>query len=337
MADRYNLIYSGEQVNTAIGRGLTSLQPTAQTLSDIQKQTVRTNIGAMGALNIYNPNLLINGDFAINQRGASSYTGANTYTVDRWQHGTSFLTASVLSNGIRLTASTSGTTGANYFLYNQPIENFAKYAGKTVTATLAYENNTFVNGRINIRCDTTSNYSTATMSTSGIITFTFTLPSSITSSLKFIITGNHTNGTAETIDLLYAKLELGSIATPFVPPLIAEELLKCQRYYQKIIRLGGILIFGFGVLRDTTNLRTAIPISVPLRTAPTVAVSGLLSFNFATNTTYTPDGATTVLCATTNQIYLQTIHSVSMGTVGTFMQLYADTINDYISFDAEIY
>ncbi len=30
------------------------------------------------------------------------------------------------------------------------------------------------------------------------------------------------------------KLELGAIATPFVPPDPATELLKCQRYYEKI-------------------------------------------------------------------------------------------------------
>lgn len=284
-----------------------------------------------------NPNILINGDFAINQRGQTSYTGATNYTVDRWQRGTSFITASVLNKGVRLTASTSATTGENFYLYNQTIEDYAKYAGQIVTASLAYENNTFANGKINIRCDNTSNYSSATMSTSGIITFTLTLPSSITSSLKLIITGSHTNGTAETIDLLYAKLELGSIATPFIPPLTAEELPKCQRYYQKIMTLSGLNIFGFGVLRDTTNLRTAVPISVPLRTTPTVAVIGSRSFNFATNTTYTPDGATTISGASPNQIYLQTLHSVSMGTVGTFMQLFGNTATDYISFDAEIY
>lgn len=339
MADRYNLTYSGEQVNTAIGRGLTSLQPTTQTLSDIQKQIARTNIGAMGALNVYNPNLLINGDFAINQRGAASYTGANTYTVDRWQHGTSFLTATVLSKGIRLTASTSGTTGVNYFLFNQTIEDYKKYAGKTVTATIAYENNTFTNGKINLRCDdTTSNYSTATMSTSGIITFTLTLPSSITSSLKLIITGNHANGTEETIDVLYAKLEVGNIATPFVPPIIAEELPKCKRYYQKIISTGGSAnTLGYGVLRTSTASIFNIPLSATLRTTPTIANNGLRVFNFVTGTEFTPNGTVTIGSINNNSAFVYVTHSESMGTAGAFVQTYGATGTDFISLDAEIY
>ena len=41
------------------------------------------------------------------------------------------------------------------------------------------------------------------------------------------------SATGEYAEFLWAKLELGSIATPFVPPDPATELAKCQRYYQR--------------------------------------------------------------------------------------------------------
>ncbi len=37
------------------------------------------------AKNVSNPNLLINGDFKVNQRGSTTYTEAGKYTVDRWK------------------------------------------------------------------------------------------------------------------------------------------------------------------------------------------------------------------------------------------------------------
>lgn len=54
-----------------------------------------------------NPNLLINPDFKINQRKASSYTSG--YTVDRWRISNSTL------NATTMTLSNSNSTGGNFF------------------------------------------------------------------------------------------------------------------------------------------------------------------------------------------------------------------------------
>ena len=64
-------------------------------------------------------------------------------------------------------------------------------------------------------------------SNSGIVTLTVTIP---TNAVSFAVDiGVAPNSS---IDVEWAKLEIGSVATEFSPPSIAEELPKCQRYYQ---------------------------------------------------------------------------------------------------------
>lgn len=135
---------------------------------------------------ISNPNLLINPDFKINQRGKSGTIIPNknvdgedihTYFVDRW---------GVDSGSVTINA--DGTLTLNGTI-SQILENSV---GTNVTAsvsagTAAYDNTT----------------------------------------QTFTITGN-----GDVIS--WAKLEIGSIATPFITPDPVEELRKCQRYYRII-------------------------------------------------------------------------------------------------------
>ena len=75
-----------------------------------------------------NPNLLINPDFTINQRGQTSYSGA-VYSWDRWK-GASANTQVNIQTGV-VTCSSGG-----WFLM-QSVEDYEKLRGKTLTATLA--------------------------------------------------------------------------------------------------------------------------------------------------------------------------------------------------------
>lgn len=52
------------------------------------------------AYNVSNPNLLINGNFKVNQRGQTTYTETGKYTVDRWKLVSG--TVEVVSGGIKL-------------------------------------------------------------------------------------------------------------------------------------------------------------------------------------------------------------------------------------------
>ena len=78
------------------------------------------------ANNVSNPNLLINGDFKVNQRGQSSYTGMSGYTVDRWQIGGNS-SLSVEENGITFVS--NGITS-----FGQRLEgSFLLFAGKPLS------------------------------------------------------------------------------------------------------------------------------------------------------------------------------------------------------------
>jgi len=64
-----------------------------------------------------------------------------------------------------------------------------------------------------------------------IVSTKVTLPEDITRFYAGIGIWESSSGS---IDMQWAKLEEGDIATPFVPPHKSEELLKCKYYYQEI-------------------------------------------------------------------------------------------------------
>lgn len=173
-----------------------------------------------------NPNLLINSNFAINQRGESSYTTGGKYTVDRWYLLTNGATVTPTNDGITLTA----LAASNSFM-GQRIENgFEILKGKTITFTICL-------------IDGTKKTQTGTVPT--------TTPSSTTaigtaiSSGNFSATGCYLNSAGllfvqigarqnTSLNIAWCKLEIGDAATTYSPPTIAEELTKCQRYFQNI-------------------------------------------------------------------------------------------------------
>ena len=170
-----------------------------------------------------NPNLLINPDFAINQRGQSTYTGisAYTYTVDRWciwkYNCDNYGTVTVNDDG---SLAVDGTLGADDAILTQTMEYGAALVGKTVTLSLEVSE---INGRISIQ-QHKNVQSTLNISAPGVHKITFDWD---TSSNRIVI--NNTNCTHYTVK--WIKLELGGAATPFAPPDPAAELLRCQRYF----------------------------------------------------------------------------------------------------------
>lgn len=179
------------------------------------------------------PNLLINPDFAINQRGQESYTGAD-YGVDRWKNTSG--TLELQSNGE--IKHTSSSTWQGIFQY---IENPSRLAGKTVTISAmgrvegATAFRIYLYYQIGTNARETVCQTSTTSTTNTIISASGTIPANITDSDKlFIMLYNETANTS--FYCKWAKLEIGSVATEFSPPSIAEELPKCQRYF--LIRRG---------------------------------------------------------------------------------------------------
>ena len=89
------------------------------------------------------------------------------------------------------------------------------------------------------------------------------------------------------LSLTGVKLEMGTVATPFITESLAKSLADCQRYYQ---RIPGILMNGVpGAPVSGIVAYATIPI-VPMRAAPTV--TALVGGNTAPTYTVLTNGAT---------------------------------------------
>lgn len=201
-----------------------------------------------------NPNLLINPDFKINQRGSTTYTTG--YTVDRWR-----ITSATL-NATTKTLSNPNSAGGKFLqsLENKPTGTF------TVTLNVAS-----VTGTVKFSWKDESTYNTGAVISKGLNTYTFTA-SSLTEVGIDVASG-------ASIQLDYMKLEKGKVATSFITPNKAEELAKCQ-YYTVVFEPWRTILNA-----DTDSRVINIDTRCKMRTKPTISYITLKSgtenqFNF---------------------------------------------------------
>ncbi len=193
--------------------------------------------------NVSNPNLLDNPDFRINQRGQSSYTASAQYTVDRWLHNTveGFRVYPQADGGINLNAMLvpDDTAKATFIQY---IENYKKLLGKTITISCKLKDDSKIYTKEVVI--PTSAGSTKALNIhyyqNNLDVFLYHNGSN---RLAFNIRINEAD-LYKTIIFEWVKLELGSCFTPFVPPNPAEELIKCQRYYERSDTICGLIFTG---------------------------------------------------------------------------------------------
>ena len=173
-------------------------------------------------------NELDNPDFRINQRGQNEYSTG--YTVDRWYISTDKCKAAPETNGIRLTATATLTSNTHAFWQN--IE-FPLAPGKYTLSLKAADVTGVWAARIRTVTaagDYVDSYYTPRLQ-AGINSVTVDLSDS--EYISAVSIGfNKGNEAGNSLKLAWAKLEGGSLATPFVPPDYAAELAKCQRFYQ---------------------------------------------------------------------------------------------------------
>ena len=173
-------------------------------------------------------NELDNPDFRVNQRGQNEYSTG--YTVDRWYISTDKCKAAPETNGIRLTATATLTSNTHAFWQN--IE-FPLAPGKYTLSLKAADVTGVWAARIRTVTaagDYVDSYYTPRLQ-AGINSVTVDLSDSEYISAVSIGFNKGTEA-GDSLKLAWAKLESGSLATPFVPPDPATELAKCQRYYQ---------------------------------------------------------------------------------------------------------
>ena len=227
----------GTTAATALGN--LGVSPYVQTiLNDADAPTARQTLGIpnSGPLSGLR-NLIINGDFRINQRSyvsGTATTTANQYTVDRWRVVTSgqSITLASSGNGFIVTAPSGGL--------EQVIEGSSIDAGTytinwTGTATCAVGGTARAKGA----------------------SFSVTANTNLT--VRF------SSGTVSQV-----QLEQGNVATAFEVRPTGLELSLCQRYYET----GSI--YGWGYVAGAGANRAAYTgYRVTKRTTPTVVLSGL--------------------------------------------------------------
>ena len=173
-------------------------------------------------------NELDNPDFRVNQRGQNEYSTG--YTVDRWYISTDKCKAAPETNGIRLTATATLTSNTHAFWQNN---EFPLPPGKYTLSLKAADVTGGWAARIRTVTaagDYVDSYYTPRLQ-AGINSVTVDLSDSEYISAVSIGFNKGTEA-GNSLKLAWAKLEGGSLATPFVPPDYAAELAKCQRFYQ---------------------------------------------------------------------------------------------------------
>ena len=224
------------------------------------------NNGIIGS----NPNLLINGDFKVNQRGQQQYSNTSWnrfYCLDRWcimapsnaEGGTT--TVSINDGGV-IKITNTNTQGKN--------SHFRQYFEKVFSGE---------------KCEYTA--SVNVLSVTGEVTLIMSSTEWANGKGTILRVGqNHNTYTSAeffglvlsagaSITIEWVKLEKGGIATPFVPRIYAEELAMCQRYtyLYSLTRWTNIGFYWYTVASNLFYWSIQPP--VKMRTTPTVTrVSG---------------------------------------------------------------
>lgn len=181
-------------------------------------------------------NLLVNGGFEVWQRGTGSFTANQAYTADRWLIDGTVLTVtketttvdnSIASLKVVVAAYAGPTIGIGQYLE----ENKQLY-GKTLSFSVRVHQSVASQVSIAIReIGVGATTSSTSVTTGSFVTYTVTrtLGSSFTSINPTInFTGNGT------YYLDNAMLVIGPNAAPYEPLHPADDLLRCQRYYEFI-------------------------------------------------------------------------------------------------------
>lgn len=267
-----------------------------------------------------NRNLLDNPFFSVNQRSFSSGSGtaAGAFTVDRWQ----VVQAQAVRNSDG--ALTITPSAANYGLC-QYIEPERLEVGKTYTMS-AIVSGELLSGSFTPTSLTTSIGYFATFS-NGV---RFYSNYNNAGKIGFWVVRSNTNP----YKVYRVKLEVGSYSTleNDAPPNYAEELAKCQRYFNRIFPASAaIKPIGFGISNSATNCRMLIPLPTSMRTISTATLTG--SFSLYGGGSYAVT-AISANAATQNGIVVDA--TTSGLTSNNFYGLSATSATSYIDLSADL-
>lgn len=251
-----------------------------------------------------NPNLLLNSNFKVDQRGRGTYTNNTTkpmYTLDRWMS----INAKVVYNiDGTVTITSLATTDTSSWL-KQILEHAIND-----TCTLSC-NITAVTGNAYLY-----NQSKGKKIVKGLNTVTLSYLKEASIELK--------QGASITIE--WIKLEKGSKATAYVAPNYAEELQKCMMYYNVVCTpLNGY---------STTQMYFGCEALANMRTRPTInCVGNFWIYYYEGNKKYNFNDFSAIVLSKYFEI---TLPSVPTSVTPQNMTIIFDE-SSYIELDAEVY
>ena len=264
--------------------------------------------GSADAGGITGRNRLINGSFAVAQRGTSSTSGGYV-SLDRWfvnqSGGSTTFSQETNSNpsetgGLQKYARLNVSTSSDFTTITQKIEDVTSVPAGTVTISF-YAKGTAPTGGLYVYgtqdfgtsgssdVDLTAVQVTASLTSSWVrYTAQLTIPSvdgkTINAgSFLVIAIGQYSNTgtTAYDLNITGVQLEVGEQATPFEHRSFADELARCQRYYQVS---GSSVNSSYNVFPgqrwSSNNIFFSVPIATSMRANPTIGsdISGNFGF-----------------------------------------------------------
>ena len=249
-----------------------------------------------------NPNLLLNPDFRVNQRGGSVYS-ANSYTLDRWEFWYGGTGGNVTKSSVGYISLNCGSDTSKYAQITQMIdlEDIPLEVGEYYTLSMEYAESV-----ADANAGNWKRVNEASVITKGsAIPWIWT--KSNDTAIFFAWSGNIPYvkiQTKSSIWVHWVKLEKGQTATEFIPPIYSEELLKCQRYYYESRSGLGFILPITQVNNTTTDRRANFQFPVTMRRTPTVTVLATIgsSQNQSLNTEFVnPDSCAIIRNGYTTQ------------------------------------
>lgn len=216
-------------------------------------------------------NLLDNSDFRnpVNQRGATSYTGAG-YTIDRWKNNSAACKLTVENGCIHMQNNSDSTSTATQFI-RQKIENPSALIGKTITIAAR------VKGNCRLGCEgiglTYPNYVNYAAWTT--ITLTVDISAMTDSYIAAILQGENKSEWYCSWIALYEGSYTADTLPPYVPKGYAAEFAECRRYYKRFTSPNDAIICA-GYVTNSTKYIYINPLdNYPMRiNKPSCSFSG---------------------------------------------------------------
>jgi len=324
--------------------------------------------GSADAGGITGRNRLINGSFAVAQRGTSSTSGGYV-SLDRWfvnqSGGSTTFSQETNSNpsetgGLQKYARLNVSTSSDFTTITQKIEDVTSVPAGTVTISF-YAKGTAPTGGLYVYgtqdfgtsgssdVDLTAVQVTASLTSSWVrYTAQLTIPSvdgkTINAgSFLVIAIGQYSNTgtTAYDLNIAGVQLEVGEQATPFEHRSFGDELARCQRYFYRAgtTETTSSMVTNNMIAYSTTAVQGGERFPVEMRGVPSLSIaadgSGFLSISFGSGT-FTTTSTSFAGNASSRQSSNHWIGGFSGLTAGNNYFMFGNNNSVFIDYDSEL-